>query len=141
MSSDQPLAFIFSTKDPLFTSKTVVVSEKPNYISHSFVKAPIYDPTGKPIGYKVSDDYVQQVDANTYIVRLNNTYYFNNNGRDGSISWMYSFISTKPEIYYPVNVPVSSNITSTTGAYFNKKGTVLLFPLADGNRTVSIQFS
>ena len=65
-----PLSFYFSTKDSQFSSKTIVVQETPRYISHSFVEAPIYDFSEKKIGYKVSDDYIQQVDNNKFIVRL-----------------------------------------------------------------------
>jgi hypothetical protein len=55
----QPLNFYFTTKDPEFNTTTTVVSSKPgNYISHAFVKTPLYDFTNTEIGYKVSDDYV-----------------------------------------------------------------------------------
>jgi hypothetical protein len=137
--SIQPLNFYFSTKDPQFTSYTTVVTDKPGqYVSHAFVKAPIYNLNDKPIGYKVSDDYIQQVGINKYVIRLNNTYYIDNKG---SISWQYVFLNDKPEIYYPINVQATSNIIATTDEYFGLKGTVSLFPKEDGSRYVNIFFN
>jgi hypothetical protein len=133
-----PLSFYFSTKDTNFQTNTVVVQEKPRYISHSFVETPIYDFSNKQIGYKVSDDYIQQVDDNKYIVRLNNTYYLEGKG---SISWLYVFENNKPEIYYPINVQAASTIISGTGEYFGKTGTVTLFPKTDGTRLVTVSFT
>ena len=66
-----PLDFYFTTKDPNFVTNTVVVDNSPdNYISHVFVRAPLYsfDNNPIPIGYKVNDDYVQQVSTNKYII-------------------------------------------------------------------------
>jgi hypothetical protein len=132
------LNFYFSSKDPKFISKNVVVeAASPNYISHAFVRCPIYNLKGEKIGYKVSDDYVQQVSHNKYVVRLNNTYTF----KDGTISWQYVFENDKPEIFYPVGIPAISNIISTTGSYYGKTGTVTLIPLADGKRNVNISFN
>jgi len=138
MTSYPPLSFYFSSKDPNFKTNTVVVQDLPRYISHSFVETPIYDFSEKKIGYKVSDDYIQQVDTNKYIVRLNNTYYIEGKG---SISWLYVFENSKPEIYYPINVGASSTIISGTGDYFGKTGTVTLFPKPDGSRLVTISFT
>jgi hypothetical protein len=138
MSSLLPLSFYFSTKDSNFQTKTNVVQETPNYISHSFVETPIYDFSDKKIGFKVSDDYIQQVETNKYIVRLNNTYYIEGKG---SISWLYVFENNKPEIYYPVNVEAASTIISGTGEYFGKTGTVTLFPKPDGTRLVTVSFT
>ncbi|NBV29142.1 hypothetical protein EBS02_09045, partial [bacterium] len=105
----QPLSFTFWTKDPAFSTNEIVVNQHP-YISHAFVETPIYDQSmGQQIGYKVSDDYVQQVSRNLYIVRLSNTYYFN--GR-GSISWQYVFENNTKSYFYPVNIPAVSTITS-----------------------------
>jgi len=92
----------------------------------------------KKIGYKVSDDYIQEVDKNKYIVRLNNTYYIEGKG---SISWLYVFENNVPQIYYPVNVEVASTIISGTGDYFGKTGTITLFPKPDGSRLVTISFT
>jgi hypothetical protein len=132
----QPLGFFFNIKDA--TTTTVPVSSKP-LITHSFVETPIFDlATKKQIGYKVSDDYVQQVAPNKYIVRLNNTYSIEGKG---SISWLYVFENTKPEIYYPVNVQAVSTIISGTGIYYGKKGTVTLLPKPNGLRTVNITFN
>ena len=138
MTSLLPLSFYFSTKDSDFKTTTVVVQEKPRYISHSFVETPVYDFSDKKIGYKVSDDYIQQVDTNKYIVRLNNTYYIEGKG---SISWLYVFENTVPEIYYPINIEAASTIISGTGEYFGKNGTVTLFPKTDGTRLVTISFT
>jgi hypothetical protein len=136
--SVKPLSFFFSVKDPEFTSYTTVVSDKlDNYVSHSFVRCPIYNYSGKMIGYKVSDDYIQQVAPNKYIVRLNNTYYIEEDGI-GTISWQAVFSNDKPEIYYPVNVETASNIISTSDKYFGLKGTVSLFPKEDGSRYVNV---
>ncbi len=138
MSTNLPLNFFFSAKDPQFKTKTVVVEDKENnYISHVFVRCPLYNNKKEKIGYKVSDDYVQQVSPNKYLVRLNNTYYFNR----GTISWQYVFMNDKPEVYYPVGIPAVSNIISATGTYYGKTGTVTLIPTADGLRTVNITFN
>ena len=133
-----PLSFFFSAKDPDFKTTTVVVQQTPRYISHSFVETPIYDFNNKKIGYKVSDDYVQEVESKKYIVRLNNTYYIDGKG---SISWLYVFENDKPEIYYPINVQAASTIISGTGDYFGKSGTVTLFPKQDGSRLVTVSFT
>lgn len=139
------IKFVFSTKDPQFTSKNVVVDDsKNNYISHAFVRCPIYNVcSSKQIGYKVSDDYVQQVAPNKYIVRLNNTYTFygNCNKTIGTISWQYVFENNKPEIYYPVNVVASSTIISGTGIYKGATGSVCLLPKENGKRFVTIKFN
>jgi len=133
-----PLNFYFTTKDPQFSSTTAVVSSEPGkYISHAFVKTPIYDFTDAVIGYKVSDDYVQQVDVNKYIVRLNNTYYLEGKG---TISWQYVFENDTNNIYYPINKLAASNIISATGDYYGKNGFVSLFPKPDGTRVVNITF-
>jgi len=43
-SLDLPLNFYFSVKDPEFTTTTTVVPSQPgNYISHVFVRSPLYD--------------------------------------------------------------------------------------------------
>jgi phosphoribosylformylglycinamidine (FGAM) synthase-like amidotransferase family enzyme len=134
----QPLNFYFTTKDPKFETHTTVVSSEPgNYISHVFVKAPLYDFTDKLIGYKVTDDYVQQVAENKYIVRLNNTYYLE--GR-GTVSWQYVFENNTNTVFYPVNINASSNIISTTGEFYGNSGMVSLFPKSDGSRLVNVTF-
>ena len=138
------LKFFFSTKDAKFITNNIVVNASTtNYISHAFVRCPIYKCSNNQIGYKVSDDYVQQVAPNKYIIRLNNTYSFNDkNGNPiGTISWQYVFENTKPEIYYPVNVPASSTIISGTGIYKGKTGSVKLLPKSDGSRYVTIKFT
>jgi hypothetical protein len=142
MSKRSPIEFFFDINDPEFFSETVILNNSPGkYISHVFIKCPIYnkDSNGNKtqIGYKVSDDYVQQVDTDKYLVRINNTYYFNNSG---TISWQYSFLNTKPLVFYPVNTVAMSNIISTTGPYLGTKGYVRLLPTADGLRKVKIIF-
>lgn len=136
-----PLNFYFTTQDPNFVAQPMVVDTTPGkYISHVFVRAPLYsfDNNPVPIGYKVTDDYVQQVAENKYIIRLNNTYYLE--GR-GSISWQYVFENDIPAVYYPVNQLTASNIISTTGEFFGKSGTVSLFPKEDGSRLVNVTFN
>jgi hypothetical protein len=136
-----PLNFYFTTKDPNFIVNTNVISDNPNnYLSHVFVRAPLYsfDNNPIPIGYKVTDDYVQQVAEKKYIIRLNNTYYLEGKG---SISWQYVFENNKPEVYYPINQLAASNIISSTGEYFGKTGTVSLFPKDDGSRLVNVTFN
>ena len=133
-----PLNFYFTTKDPEFSTNTIIVPTTDNtYISHVFVKAPLYDFSNTKIGYKVTDDYVQQVATNKYIVRLNNTYYIEGNG---SISWQYVFENDKPSVFYPVNMVAASNIIATTGKYYGQTGKVSLFPKQDGTRIVNITF-
>jgi len=134
------LQFRFSIKDPKFKTYSVQVNNDVpnNFISHSFVSTPIYDVFGVEIGYKCSDDYVQQVSEKEYMVRLSNTYYIHNKG---TINWQYAFINDKPSYFYPVGINASSNITSTTGEYFGKTGVVSLTPNADGTRDVVIGFN
>jgi len=133
-----PLNFYFTTKDPEFSTNTTIVPTTDNsYISHVFVKAPLYDLANTKIGYKVTDDYVQQVALNKYIIRLNNSYYIEGNG---SISWQYVFENDSPSVFYPVNKVVASNIIATTGEYYGKTGKVSLFPKQDGTRIVNVTF-
>ncbi len=133
------LEFSFSIHDPEFKTWTVDVPNPipNNLINHAFVSTPIYDKLNNKIGYKVSDDYVQQVNANQYLVRIHNTYYIDGHG---TISWDYSFLNDAPTIYYPVGVKAKSNIVSTTGCYLGKTGFVSLYPNADGTRNVKICF-
>jgi hypothetical protein len=134
-----PLSFLFSIHDPSFTSKLNIISAECPYIAHAFVQTPIYDEaTGNQIGYKVSDDYVQQVGPHLYIVRLSNTYFFTDRG---SISWSYVFENNTNSYYYPSDVQVYSNIISGTGEFYGSSGTVRLFPTSDGTRTVQIIFN
>jgi hypothetical protein len=132
--------FFFDKNDPQFKSKTIVVDNTPgNYISHVFIKCPIYKKYDcgniKQIGYKVADDYVQQVDTDKYLVRINSTYYIEDKG---TITWQYSFINNVPEVYYPLDIVASSNIICATGHYLGKKGVVNLLPTADGKRDIKI---
>lgn len=138
MNSKLPLNFYFTIKDPEFTTTTTVVSSKSDeYISHVFVKTPIYDFTNTQIGYKVSDDYVQQVASNKYIVTLNNTYYLEGKG---TVSWQHTFENDKNTVFYPVDQLAASNIIATTGEFYGNTGFVSLFPKSDGTRIVNITF-
>jgi len=138
------LRFFFSVKDKQFTTKNVIVdSSSDNYISHAFVRCPIYNSCSqKQIGYKVSDDYIQQVGPKKYVVRLNNTYTFYGKNKEviGTISWQYVFENSKPEIYYPINILASSTIISGTGIFKGKEGYVSLLPKQNGERDVTIKF-
>lgn len=129
------LKFHFNKNDASFQSTPVVIQESP-YIGHWFISCPIYNCHNNQIGYKVSDDIIQQV-GNTYLVRLNNTYFIKGKG---SISWQYSFMSSQPNPYYPIGTIAKSTIISGTGEYMGKKGTVKLTPLSNGRRNVEITF-
>ena len=131
--------FHFNVNDPKAKSNTIIVNENPsNYIAHAFLSIPIYNNENVQIGYKVSDDYIQQLANNLYSVRINSTYYFLNGG---TISWQYSFMNDKPNYYYPLNIINASNIVSTTGIYFGKTGIVSLTANNDGSRNVAIVFN
>lgn len=133
----KPLSFVFLTTDPEFSSTNMIIQNNP-YIGHSFVKAPIYDEeTGVKIGYKVSDDYIQQVDENKFVIRISNTYLF----QDGSISWQYAFENDTNSFFYPINKLAYSTITSGTGKYYGLSGSVTLYPTQDGARIVKIVFN
>jgi hypothetical protein len=134
------LNFYFSTKDPNFKTFAIEVPNTipNNRVEHAFVSTPIYDNFDVEIGYKCSDDYIQQVSEDKYLVRINNTYYINGKG---TISWQYAFLNDKPSYFYPVGILAASNITSTTGDYFGKTGAVTLLPTEDGKRSVTIGFN
>jgi len=133
------LNFTFNINDPKFRTTTTVVNDSPtNYVSHTFIQTPIYNSSNIEIGYKASDDYIQQVDVNKYMIRINNTYYID---EQGTISWSYNFINNVPSVYYPAGALAASNITSTTGNYFGKKGIVALLPSENGYRNVTIVFN
>ena len=138
MEGKHEIKFFFNIHDPEFYSKPIIVDTTPGkYISHVFIRCPIYDRrTNKKIGYKVSDDYLQQLGPDKYSVRISNTYYFKNGG---TISWSYAFINNVPEVYYPVGKVAESNVINTTGYYLGKKGHVKLLPTADGLRKVNIK--
>uniref|UniRef100_A0A6C0LF14 Uncharacterized protein n=1 Tax=viral metagenome TaxID=1070528 RepID=A0A6C0LF14_9ZZZZ len=140
MCNKNHLRFKFSKND-LVTVTVPVNTSSTNSISHSFVNCPIYNPKNKQIGYKVSDDYVQQVAMDKYVVRLNNTYTFTKNGNAiGTISWQYVFINTANNIYYPIDVPCASQIISGTGIFEHAKGKVTLLAKKNGDRLVDIEF-
>lgn len=133
------LHFHFKIDDSKAKTYTSIVNDsEQNFISHSFIQIPIYDENEVNIGYKVSDDYIQQLTDNLYSVRINSTYHFFNGG---SISWQYSFTNDKPNYYYPLNVANASNIISGTGPYLGKTGVVSLTAFENGRRNVTIGFN
>ena len=140
--SVQSLSFYYDIHDPSFSSTPFVIKETPNYIAHDFAKSAIYDSiTNERIGYQVVDIYVQQVETDKFIVREFHTCYFDNNGTDGGISWIYSFMNDTASIYYQPNIPVLTNIVSTNAGYYGKTGSVSLIPLENGIRNVTISFA
>jgi len=133
------LKFYFDKNDPKFFSKTAVINDSPdNFVSHVFITAPIYDTFGIKIGYKVSDDTIQQIGKDQYSVKISSTYYFDDNG---TITWNYAFVNSRPDPYYPLNEVHASNIVSTTGKYFGKAGAVSLTALPNGRRDVVVGFN
>jgi len=133
------LSFYFDINDTQFFSKTVIVNQSAtNLIQHVFITTPIYNKCGVQIGYKSSDDILQQIGPNKYIVKINNTYFIDGKG---TINWQYSFISDKPNVYYPIGIEAKSTIVSGTGCYIGEEGTVSLMPLVTGRRNVTIKFS
>jgi hypothetical protein len=137
----QYLNLYFSTKYPDFKTFFIEVpnSIPNNYTAYAFFSTPIYNSEfNKKIGYKVSDDYIQQVSENEYSVTINNTYHIDGHG---TISWQYAFINNKPTYYYPIGVSAISNIVSTTGSYYGKTDVVSLMQNEDGTRNVTIGFN
>ncbi len=53
----------------------------------------------------------------------------------------YSFINSKPNVFYPEGTIVESNIVSGTGEFLGATGKVKLNPTADGKRYVVIKFN
>ena len=132
------LSFKFHVNDPAAKkTSTVVVNSPTNYVEHVFLQIPIYDAkTNNQIGYKVSDDYIQQLTEGQYLIRINTTYYFNNKG---TISWQYNFVNSTASVLYPPGIPAISNVISTTGDFTTYTyGEVKLIPSADGTRVVFI---
>lgn len=131
--------FYFNKNDPKFFTKTLVVNDSTeNYVSHVFITSPIYDVFGIEIGYKVANDYVQQIGEKQYSVVIDSTYYIKGKG---TISWNIAFINEVPNPFYRINEVFTSNITSTTGEYFGKTGAVSLTALENGIRNVTIGFN
>ncbi len=133
------IKFYFDINDKEFisTSQTVPTVKSNNLINNVYIKTPIYNPYGKKIGYKTSNDILQQVSSTEYSVRIFNTYHFDNLG---TINWEYSFINSKPNVFYPVGTIAESNIVSGTGDFLGATGKVKLNPTADGKRYVVIKF-
>ena len=132
------LKFHFNIHDKKTSTQTIVaVPSYANYVSHAFVKAPIYDSDNKQIGWKVADDYVQHLDNNLYSIIINSTYQIFNRG---SISWKYAFTKNEPTVYYPLNKVAKSAIISGTGEFADATGSVKLLATADGNRQVEIKY-
>lgn len=128
------LSFHFNKNDPEFKSQEIVVEDDP-YIGHWFITTPIYDDDNNRIGYKATDDYIQQVEKDKYLVRYNNTYFIDGKG---TISWEYANVNNLPNPFYPLGTTAKAKITSVTGSFFNTKGFVSLTPRADGRRDVNI---
>lgn len=130
------LFFYFNKNDPNFKTTELVAQATP-YIGHWFITTPIYDSNNVQIGYKATDDYIQQVETGKYLVRYNNTYYIDGKG---TISWEYATTNTSPNPYYPLGTVAKARITSATGSFVNIKGCVSLTPQADGRRDVVISY-
>lgn len=132
------LKFHFNIKDKKASTQTIVaVPSYGDYVSHVFIKIPIYNSKNEQIGWKVADDYVQHLDNNLYSVIINSTYQIFDKG---SISWKYAFLKNEPTVYYPLNKLVESAIISGTGDYAKISGSVKLLATADGNRDVEIDY-
>lgn len=132
------LKFSFNIYDKKTATNTIVaVPSYGDYVSHVFVKAPIYDNNNKQIGWKVADDYVQHLEENLYSVIINSTYHLFDRG---TISWKYSFTKNEPTVYYPLNKVAKSAIISGTGEFANVTGSVKLLATSDGNRKVEINY-
>jgi hypothetical protein len=137
-SCPKKLSFYFDINDSQFFSKTAVVNASPtNLVQHVFINTPIYNNCGVQIGYKSSDDVLQQIGVNKYLVKINNTYFIDGKG---TINWQYAFITDKPSVYYPIGIEAKSTIISGTGCYIGSEGTVSLMPLVTGRRNVTIKF-
>jgi hypothetical protein len=133
------LQFHYNLNDPEASSKTLVLNQSDtNYISHSFIKSPVYDNFNVKVGYVVGDDYIQQLSLNMYSVRINVTCNFLNGS---SISWQFSFINDKPNYYYRPDIVNATNISSTTGEYFGKTGVISITAKPNGQRDVTIGFN
>jgi hypothetical protein len=132
------LSFNLNLHDPNAFTKTLILNESP-YIAHVFLKVPIYDDFNVQIGYKVANNYIQQLTDNQYSIKINSTYYFYNN--NSSVNWEFCFINDTPNYYYPLNTPNASNIISTTGEYLGKTGVVSLIAKEDGSRYVTVCFN
>tara|TARA_B110000037_G_scaffold182022_1_gene209472 strand:+ start:234 stop:617 length:384 start_codon:yes stop_codon:yes gene_type:complete len=118
--------------------KTVIISNEP-YIAQSFLQIPLYDNFNVKIGYEATDSYVQQVGENEYSVRVKTTYNFING--NSSINWQYNFLSNTESIIYPSDIPIASNIISTTGVYFGKTGVISIKAYDSGLREVTVGFN
>lgn len=135
----QYINFHFNLNDPQAKSYTTVVNPSDtSYVAHAFISVPIYDTFDVQIGWKVADDYIQQIADKQYSIRINSTYHFFNGG---TISWQFCFINNEPTYYYPLNVSNSSNIICASGQYFGKTGAVSLTAHEDGSRDVVIGFN
>jgi len=91
------IKFYFDINDKEFisTNQTVPTSKPNNSISNVYIRCPIYSKCGKKIGWKTSNDILQQLSSNQYSVRIFNTYHFEGLG---TINWEYSFINSEPII-------------------------------------------
>ena len=134
------IKFYFDINDKEFisTSQTVPTVKSTNLINNVYIRCPIYNPDGVKIGYKTSNDILQQLSPTKYSVRIFNTYHLDG---FGTINWEYAFVNDKPNVYYPVGVVAESTIVSGTGVFNGVSGKVKLNPTADGKRYVVIKFN
>jgi hypothetical protein len=88
------IKFYFDINDKEFisTSQTVPTVKSNNLINNVYIRTPIYDPNGVKIGYKTSNDILQQVSSTEYSVRIYNTYHLENLG---TINWEYLLVDIK----------------------------------------------
>jgi hypothetical protein len=133
------IKFYFDITDNEFisTSQTVPTTKSNNLINNVYIRSPIYSKCGQKIGYKTSNDILQQLAPNKYSVRISNTYYIEGKG---TINWDYSFINDKPNVFYPAGIVAESTIISGTGDFIGASGKVKLTPTPDGKRYVEINF-
>ncbi len=128
------LSFYFN--DLEFKTTEIVIQTAP-YIGHWFITTPIYDNNDNVIGYKATDDYIQEVETGKYLVRYLITYFIN---EKGTISCQYAALNDKPNPYVSFGVTAKARITSATGDYVNSNGCVKLTQKADGRSDVVISY-
>ncbi len=131
--------FYFDINDPehTLTSQTVASSKPNNLIQNIYIKTPIYDKNSVKIGYKLSNDIIQQLSQNEYAIRVQNTFFIEGSG---SINSEYSFINNKSAVTYTPNVVIESTISSGTGNFMGAKGRLGINPTQDGRRYVVVNF-
>ncbi len=131
--------FYFDVNDSehSLTTQTVPSSKPNNLTQNVYIKTPIYDKNSVKIGYKLSNDIIQQLSHNEYAIRIQNTYFIEGLG---SINSEYAFINSKPQVTYTPNIVIESTISSGTGNFMGAKGRVAINPTPDGRRYVIVNF-